>query len=687
MSDNRKRKQAQPQPNNPNGQNNPNNKKEPGRWRGLLTTLFYVAAVFLVVSWFFGDKDSRTKKELSYTKFTAYVESNMVEKLVVYDDNSAKATIRPMHYAIVFGDQDSGEAAKGLIKTQVPSNEEVSKFMDSVNADRKEKGLAAIDVSFEKSKDYWYLILMNILPFLFIILFFVWMSRGISGAGGIGGIFGVGKAQAQVFDKDKQQKVTFKDVAGLEGAKQEVEEIVSFLKNPDKYTALGGKIPKGALLVGPPGTGKTLLAKAVAGEADVPFLSMSGSDFVEMFVGVGASRVRDLFRQAKEKAPCIIFIDEIDAVGRARGKNVLTGGNDERESTLNQLLTEMDGFGTNSGVIILAATNRADVLDSALLRAGRFDRQIHVELPDLQERKEIFGVHLRNIKLAKEVDVDFLAKQTPGFSGADIANVCNEAALIAARHDKKQVDKQDFMDAVDRIIGGLERKTKIMTQEEKRSVAYHEAGHATISWLLQYANPLVKVTIVPRGVALGAAWYLPEERQLTTKEHILDELCSLLGGRAAEQLFLDHTSTGALNDLERATKQAYAMVAYYGMSDKLKDVSFYDSTGRYEYGFSKPYSESTAETIDKETEAIIAEQMKRAKQILKDHADQHHELAEMLVEREVITHEDVEHILGPRPWKSRGDEIIAANTALSGATETPETQEIPETPENPDKPE
>ena len=523
---------------------------------------------------------------------------------------------------------------------------------------------------------------MNILPFLFIVLFFVWMSRGIGNAGGIGGIFGVGKAQAQVFDKDKQQKVTFKDVAGLEGAKQEVEEIVSFLKNPEKYTALGGKIPKGALLVGPPGTGKTLLAKAVAGEADVPFLSMSGSDFVEMFVGVGASRVRDLFRQAKEKAPCIIFIDEIDAVGRARGKNVMTGGNDERESTLNQLLTEMDGFGTNSGVIILAATNRADVLDSALLRAGRFDRQIHVELPDLQERKEIFGVHLRNIKLSKNVDVDFLAKQTPGFSGADIANVCNEAALIAARHDKKEVDKQDFMDAVDRIIGGLERKTKIMTQEEKRSVAYHEAGHATISWLLQYANPLVKVTIVPRGVALGAAWYLPEERQLTTKEHILDELCSLLGGRAAEQLFLEHTSTGALNDLERATKQAYAMVAYYGMSDKLKDVSFYDSTGRYEYGFSKPYSESTAETIDKETEAIIAEQMKRAKQILTEHAEGHHALAEMLVEREVITHEDVEKILGPRPWKSRGDEIIEANKsaekARSAEADKPAEQAAPQ---------
>ena len=663
MSDNPKKKQVQP-----NLSGNSNNPKEPGKWGRLISTMFYVVAALLIAMWVFGDKDgSGAKKELSYTKFTAYVESNMVEKLVVYDDNSAKATIRPMHYAIVFGDQDSGEAAKGVIKTQVPSTEEVAKYMDSVNAARKEKGLAAIDVTYEKSRDYWYLILVNILPFLFIVLFFVWMSRGIGNAGGIGGIFGVGKAQAQVFDKDKQQKVTFKDVAGLEGAKQEVEEIVSFLKNPEKYTALGGKIPKGALLVGPPGTGKTLLAKAVAGEADVPFLSMSGSDFVEMFVGVGASRVRDLFRQAKEKAPCIIFIDEIDAVGRARGKNVMTGGNDERESTLNQLLTEMDGFGTNSGVIILAATNRADVLDSALLRAGRFDRQIHVELPDLQERKEIFGVHLRNIKLSKNVDVDFLAKQTPGFSGADIANVCNEAALIAARHDKKEVDKQDFMDAVDRIIGGLERKTKIMTADEKRSVAYHEAGHATISWLLQYANPLVKVTIVPRGVALGAAWYLPEERQLTTKEHILDELCSLLGGRAAEQLFLEHTSTGALNDLERATKQAYAMVAYYGMSDKLKDVSFYDSTGRYEYGFSKPYSESTAETIDKETEAIIAEQMKRAKQILTEHAEEHHALAEMLVEREVITHEDVEKILGPRPWKSRGDEIIEANKSAEKA--------------------
>ena len=470
-----------------------------------------------------------------------------------------------------------------------------------------------------------------------------------------------------MFDKDKKDKVTFKDVAGLEGAKEEVQEIVAFLKNPEKYTELGGKIPKGALLVGPPGTGKTLLAKAVAGEADVPFFSMSGSDFVEMFVGVGASRVRDLFRQAKEKAPCIIFIDEIDAVGRARGKNVMTGGNDERESTLNQLLTEMDGFGTNSGVIILAATNRAEILDPALLRAGRFDRQIHVELPDLQERIDILKVHLRPLKLDPSVDIQFLAKQTPGFSGADISNVCNEAALIAARHDKKTVDKQDFMDAVDRIVGGLERKNKIMTAAEKRAIAMHEAGHATVSWMLEGANPLVKVTIVPRGVALGAAWYLPEERQLTNEDHILDELCSLLGGRAAEQLFLEQTSTGALNDLERATKQAYAMVAYYGMSDKLKDVSFYDSTGRYDYGFTKPYSDKTAATIDQETQRIIADQMARAKQILTDHAEGHHQIAQLLIEREVITSEDVERILGPRPWKSRGDELLEANAALAQA--------------------
>ena len=545
--------------------------------------------------------------------------------------------------------------------------EEFSKYIDSVNATRKADGQANIDLTLSKSHDYWYLILVNILPFVLIVLFFVFMSRGIGNMGGAGGIFGVGRAQAQLFDKDKKDKVTFKDVAGLYGAKQEVQEIVEFLKNSKKYTEIGAKIPKGALLVGPPGTGKTLLAKAVAGEAAVPFFSMSGSDFVEMFVGVGASRVRDLFRQAKEKAPSIIFIDEIDAIGRSRSKGLMTGGNDERESTLNQLLTEMDGFGTNSGVIILAATNRADVLDAALLRAGRFDRQIHVELPDLQERKEIFQVHLRPLKLDETVDIDFLSKQTPGFSGADIANVCNEAALIAARGNRKKIGKQDFMDAVDRIVGGLERKNKIMTEEEKRSIACHEAGHATISWLLRWANPLVKVTIVPRGMALGAAWYLPEERQLTNEDHILDELCSLLGGRAAEQLFLNQTSTGALNDLERATKQAFAMVAYYGMSDRLKDVSFYDSTGRYDYGLVKPYSDDTAKLIDQETQRIIADQMARAKQILTDNAEGHHQLAQLLIEREVITSEDVERILGPRPWKSRGDELLEVNAALAEA--------------------
>ncbi len=649
--------------------------QQPGGGRRWISIVLYTLAFALMGFYFFGDKEGRgSSKDLSYTKLTAYIEVGAIEKIEVADDLQAKATVKPQSYTLVFGTQGDGEKARGVLVTQVPSIEEFSKFMDGVNASRKEAGQAAIDVTYSKSRDYWYLILVNILPFVLIVLFFFYMSRGIAGAGGPGGIFGVGKAQAQLFDKDKKDKVTFQDVAGLYGAKQEVQEIVEFLKNPKKYTEIGAKIPKGALLVGPPGTGKTLLAKAVAGEADVPFFSMSGSDFVEMFVGVGASRVRDLFRQAKEKAPSIIFIDEIDAIGRARGKNTFTGGNDERESTLNQLLTEMDGFGTNSGVIILAATNRADVLDAALLRAGRFDRQIHVELPDLQERKEIFQVHLRPLKLDESVDIDFLSKQTPGFSGADIANVCNEAALIAARGGRKKVTKQDFMDAVDRIVGGLERKNKIMTEEEKRSIAYHEAGHATISWMLRWANPLVKVTIVPRGMALGAAWYLPEERQLTNEEHILDELCSLLGGRAAEQLFLNQTSTGALNDLERATKQSYAMVAYYGMSDKLKDVSFYDSTGRYDYGFTKPYSDSTAELIDRETQRIIAEQMARAKQILTEHAEGHHRIAELLIEREVITSEDVERILGPRPWKSRGDELLEVNAALAEAEQAAKTK-------------
>lgn len=608
--------------------------------------VWYIILVGAALFFFYSPKDKQVRKELSYTQLCAYIENDMVADITVSDDRKIKATIRPQHYVVVFGTRDAGEKVKGVITTQTGSVEEFGKYIDGINATRKQQGQAPVNVSYEDSRDMWYIVLVNVLPFVLIFLFFVWMGRGMGNLGG--SIFGVGKAKAQIFDKDKTDKVTFKDVAGMEGAKEEVQEIVAFLKSPQKYTELGGKIPKGALLVGPPGTGKTLLAKAVAGEADVPFFSMSGSDFVEMFVGVGASRVRDLFRQAKEKAPAIIFIDEIDAVGRARGKNIMTGGNDERESTLNQLLTEMDGFGTNSGVIILAATNRADVLDSALLRAGRFDRQIHVELPDLKERKEIFQVHLKPIKLDKSVDVDFLAKQTPGFSGADIANVCNEAALIAARNNKKQVGKQDFNDAVDRIIGGLERKSKIMTEEEKRSIAYHEAGHATVSWLLPHANPLVKVTIVPRGQALGAAWYLPEERSLTNKEHLLDELCSLLGGRAAEEVFLKQTSTGALNDLERATKQAYAMVAYYGMSDKLKNMSYYDSTGRGEYSLQRPYSEKTAETIDKETQVIINEQMQRARELLTEHREQHNALADLLVEREVITHEDVERILGPR---------------------------------------
>ena len=493
------------------------------------------------------------------------------------------------------------------------------------------------------------------------------------GSGGPGGVFNVGKSKAQLFEKGSNSvRVTFKDVAGQAEAKQEVEEIVEFLKKPEKYTELGGKIPKGALLVGPPGTGKTLLAKAVAGEADVPFFSLSGSDFVEMFVGVGASRVRDLFRQAKEKAPCIIFIDEIDAIGRARGKNPAMGGNDERENTLNQLLTEMDGFGTNSGVIILAATNRVDILDKALLRAGRFDRQIHVDLPDLNERKEVFGVHLKPLKLDKSVDMDLLARQTPGFSGADIANVCNEAALIAARHNKKKVDKEDFLAAVDRIIGGLEKKTKVLTAEEKRTIALHEAGHATLSWHLQYADPLVKVTIVPRGRALGAAWYLPEERQITTKEQMLDEMCAILGGRAAEELFIGRISTGAMNDLERVTKQAYGMIAFAGMGDKLPNICYYNSQEQ----FHKPYSEKTAELIDNEVKALIAEQYERAKRMLMEYKEGHHELANLLMEREVIFAEDAERIFGKRAWASRSEEIMdaeptkPAETKKRKATET-----------------
>jgi cell division protease FtsH len=503
-------------------------------------------------------------------------------------------------------------------------------------------------------RNYMGEIMLWVIPFLLIMGIWIYMLRRMGGGGGGGGgnIFSVGKSKAQIFDKETSVKVDFHDVAGLEEAKVEIREIVEFLKNPKKFTELGGKIPKGALLVGPPGTGKTLLAKAVAGEASVPFFSMSGSDFVEMFVGVGASRVRDLFKQAKEKAPCIVFIDEIDAVGRARGRNPNFGSNDERENTLNQLLTEMDGFGSNSGVIILAATNRADVLDKALLRAGRFDRQIHVELPDLNERRAIFDVHIKPIKIDKSVDVDFLAKQTPGFSGADIANVCNESALIAARKDKKTVDKQDFLDAVDRIIGGLEKKNKIIKESEKRTIAFHEAGHATISWLLEHANPLVKVTIIPRGRALGAAWYLPEERQITTTEQMLDEMCATLGGRASEDLTFDRISTGALNDLERVTKQAYAMISFFGMSDKIGNRSFYDSSGQQEYSFNKPYSEKTAEAIDDEVKNLIDAQYERAKSILRKNKKGLKQLGEILLEKEVIFSDDLEVIFGKRPWKT-----------------------------------
>jgi cell division protease FtsH len=511
-----------------------------------------------------------------------------------------------------------------------------------------------VPVEYSTVHNYFSEIISWILPFLIIIAIWWWifrrMSKGAGGGGGAGNIFNVGKSQAKVFDKDSRVSTTFKDVAGLAEAKQEVEEVVEFLKSPAKFTKLGGKIPKGALLVGPPGTGKTLLAKAVAGEANVPFFSMSGSDFVEMFVGVGASRVRDLFKQAKEKAPCIVFIDEIDAIGRARGRNPNMGSNDERENTLNQLLTEMDGFDTNSGVIILAATNRADILDRALMRAGRFDRQIHVELPDMNERREIFQVHLRPLKLSEEVEPNFLSKQTPGFSGADIANVCNEAALIAARKNKDKVNKQDFLDAVDRIVGGLEKKNKIISKDEKKRIAYHEAGHATISWLLEHAHPLVKVTIVPRGKALGAAWYLPEERSITTKEQLLDEMCSALGGRAAEQLIFGTISSGAQNDLEKITKQAYAMISIFGMSEKVGNVSFYDSTGQSDYGFTKPYSEKTAELIDSEAKLLIDVQYERALKVLQEYTEGHKTLAKRLLEKEVIFGEDLEEIFGKRPW-------------------------------------
>ena len=621
--------------------------------------------IFIMLVALYMTNDSSGAKELGWTEFQKLAQENVFDKMTVYNKkNLVEATVKNGKTEQVFGNMDVSKiGVSPKVYVKIPSADKFSDFYDKAVAD------SHIDtqVRFEEGDDAIWNFLVSFGPIILLIGVWMFLMRRMSGGTGAGpgGVFSVGKAKAQLFDKDNDRKVTFKDVAGLAEAKQEVEEIVSFLKNPEKYTELGGKIPKGALLVGPPGTGKTLLAKAVAGEANVPFFSLSGSDFVEMFVGVGASRVRDLFRQAKEKSPCIVFIDEIDAVGRARGKNANMNSNDERENTLNQLLTEMDGFGSNSGVIILAATNRADILDKALLRAGRFDRQIHVELPDLNERKEIFGVHLRPIKIDESVDAEFLARQTPGFSGADIANVCNEAALIAARNGKKFVQKEDFMNAVDRIVGGLEKRSKITTEEERKCIASHEAGHATLSWLLEHANPLVKVTIVPRGKALGAAWYLPEERQITTREQLQDEMCATLGGRAAEELVLGKISTGASNDLERVTKQAYAMVVYFGMSDKLPNLNYYDSTGQ-DWGFTKPYSEETAKLIDTEVQKIINEQYDRAKRILSENKEGHSKLAQVLLDREVIYSEDVEHIFGKRAWISRSQEILELQEKANG---------------------
>ena len=614
--------------------------------------------LFIGIGWMFFNQDGANPQKEEWEEVKEqWLAGDIKEVVFVRNEFEGHVTIKPdklgkfeekfggivpkksPHFIFLVSGSFNAEEMFGELNEQMPEGEKVK-------------------VVIENQENFWGMIEWLIFPLLLIIMW-VFMFRGMNrnmGGGGPGGVFNVGKATGKLAEKSSI-KVTFKDVAGLYGAKDEVMEIVDFLKNPKKYTALGGKIPKGALLVGPPGTGKTLLAKAVAGEADVPFFSISGSDFVEMFVGVGASRVRDLFRQAKEKAPCIVFIDEIDAVGRARSKNGGFSSNDERENTLNQLLTEMDGFGSNSGVIILAATNRADILDKALMRAGRFDRQIHVELPDLKEREEIFTVHLRGLKLAEDFDLEFLAKHTPGFSGADIANVCNEAALTAARHDKEAIDKQDFLDAVDRIVGGLERKSKIITPEEKKSIAHHEAGHATVSWLLPYANPLFKVTIVPRGQALGAAWYLPEERQLVTKAQMIDEMCSLIGGRVAEEIVNGQPSTGALNDLERLTKMAYGMVTYYGMSDKIGNMSYYDSTGSRAYDLNRPYSEKTAELIDKEVKELIEMIHDKTESLLKDNFEGFSQLAALLLEKEVIFADDLERIFGPRAGATPGEEI------------------------------
>ena len=643
-----------------NNNNNNGNGPKMNMPRFNMNWIYFIAILALGLLYFSsgGPTNSSVAKTATYSEFKSMVTNGYASKIVVNKSQSTiKMYVKPEHIRDVFHQGTQQTGTDPYVEVEFGSIDQVEEFIEKSKEDKTFTG----SYSYENKRDneFFTNIIYNMLPILLIVGIWIFFMRrmGGGGMGGGGGVFSVGKSKAKMYEKGGDLGITFKDVAGQAGAKQEIQEIVDFLKNPGKYTELGGKIPKGALLVGPPGTGKTLLAKAVAGEAGVPFFSMSGSDFVEMFVGVGASRVRDLFQQAKQKSPCIIFIDEIDAVGRARSKNPAMGGNDERENTLNALLTEMDGFGTNSGVIILAATNRADMLDSALLRAGRFDRQIHVDLPDLNERKEVFKVHLKPVKIDDSVDIDFLARQTPGFSGADIANVCNEAALIAARHNSSMVKKQDFLDAVDRIIGGLEKKTKVMTEAEKRSIAIHEAGHATISWFTEFANPLVKVSIVPRGQALGAAWYLPEERVLQTKEAMLDEMCSLLGGRAAEELFIGHISTGAMNDLERTTKQAYGMIAFAGMSDKLPNICYYNNA---EYQFQKPYSETTAKIMDDEVLRMINEQYERAKRILTEHKEGHAQLAQLLIDREVIFAEDVEKIFGKRPWISRSEELLEA---------------------------
>jgi cell division protease FtsH len=661
------------------------NTKKPSKYGWI----FYTAIlVFIAVNLFGGLAFNSTEKTTTSQLEEFMRQGDVAKVVIITNTRQAKVYLTPE----ALSKEEHSKVSEGpllpsasLSPQYVLDFGDLQNFENSINQLKTEYALSTV-LDYDKENNYLLELLISILPFVLIIGVWIFLMRRMSGSGGGGAggqIFSIGKSKAKLFDEKKDTRTSFKDVAGLEGAKEEIQEIVEFLRNPDKYTALGGKIPKGALLVGPPGTGKTLLAKAVAGEARVPFFSLSGSDFVEMFVGVGASRVRDLFKQAKDKSPAIIFIDEIDAIGRARGKNNFTGSNDERENTLNQLLTEMDGFGTNTNVIVLAATNRADVLDKALMRAGRFDRQIYVDLPDLNERKEIFEVHLRPIKTAETLDVDFLARQTPGFSGADIANVCNEAALIAARNEHKAVIKQDFLDAVDRIVGGLEKKNKIITADEKKAIAFHEAGHATVSWMLRYAAPLVKVSIVPRGQSLGAAWYLPEERQIVRPEQLLDEMCATMGGRAAEKVIFDTISTGALSDLEKVTKQARAMVTIYGLNEKLGNITFYDSSGQNEYGFTKPYSEVTAKLIDDEISKMIEEQYKRAISILKEHKDKLTTLANRLLEKEVIFKDDLEHIFGKRPYDvveepPKSSVEAAASVEVIDQGDTPSTAKVEE---------